>query len=187
MVLARTTRGLSGREVARLSPRGSQRGVLAALERLVDQGLVTRAEAGASFQYTLNREHLAAPAVEVITGMRATLWERLRGAVEEWDLPAVHVSVFGSAARGEGDVASDIDLLVVRSDVRDPEDARWQAQLAELADRVRSWTGNHAGIAELAVADLPRLADEQPTLADNLRADSITLTGPAVTELMDNA
>lgn len=184
-VLVRTTRGLTGREVARLARRGSQRGVLSALERLVDHGLVAREEAGPSFLYTLNRDHLAVPAVEALAGMRATLWARLRTLVDAWDPAAMHVSVFGSAARAEGDTVSDIDILIVRPDAVDPEDPRWRAQVADLAEQVRLWTGNHAGIAEVAAGDLPRLAQQQPVLAENLRADSIALLGPPISELVD--
>jgi hypothetical protein len=183
-VLARTTGGFSGREVARLAPRGSQRGILSALERLVDQGLVTRGEAGSSFQYALNREHLAAPAVEALMSMRAVLWDRLRAALEAWDRPVAQASAFGSSARGDGDTAGDIDLLLVRPEDLDPDDPVWREQVAQLGDRVWRWTGNHTGIAELSVADLPALARERPELADNLRSDAITLAGPPVATLL---
>jgi len=184
-VLVKTTRGLTGRDVARLVRRGSQRGVLSALERLVDHGLVAREEAGPSFQFTLNRDHLAASAVEALAGMRAALWTRLRSAVDMWDPAATHVSVFGSAARAEGDTTSDIDILVVRPDGLDPEDPRWRTQIADLAEEVRLWTGNHAGIAEVGVGDLSRLTQQQPALAKNLRAEAVTLLGPTVSELME--
>lgn len=184
-VLARTTGSLSGREIARLAPRGSQRGILSALERLVDQGVVVCADAGSSFQYRLNREHLAAPAVEVLMGMRAALWDRLRTAIAAWDPLAVHASAFGSAARGDGGAAGDIDLLLVRPRDLDAEDPAWREQVAELGDRVLRWTGNHAGIAELAASDLPALAVERPELADNLRSDAITLAGPSVAALLE--
>lgn len=185
VVLARTTGGLTGREVARLALRGSQRGSLSALERLVAQGLVTRAEAGASFQYTLNRDHLAAPAVEVLAGMRTALWGRVGAALAEWDPAPAHVSVFGSAARGDGDVASDIDVLVVRPDGLDPEDSSWRVQVAQLAGNVEAWTGNHASIAEVPAEAMARLGREQEALASNLRSDAITLAGPEVAALLD--
>lgn len=184
-VLGRTTAGLSGREIARLASRGSQRGILDALERLLDQGVVTRAEVGPSFQYTLNRDHLAMPAIEALVDMRAALWERLRSAIADWDPVVVHASAFGSAARGDGDATADVDLLLVRPDGVDPEDPGWREQVSRLGDQVLRWTGNHAGIAELAISDLPALATEQPGLADNLRSDAITLAGPPIAELME--
>ena len=185
-VLARTIGGLTGREVARLAARGSQRGILSALDRLVDQGVVARTEAGSSFQYTLNRDHVAAPAVEALTSVRSALWDRLQAALAVWDPPVVHASVFGSAARGDGDATSDVDVLLVHSDALDPEDADWREQVAELADQVLRWTGNSASIAELAVGDLPALASQRPELAENLRTDAIVMTGPAVTTLLED-
>jgi hypothetical protein len=146
---------------------------------------VTRAEVGASFQYTLNRDHLAAPAVEILAGMRAALWDRVGSAIAEWDPAPAHVSVFGSAARGDGDVASDIDVLVVRPDGVDSEDGRWRAQIAQLADDVEAWTGNHASIAEVPADAMARLVREQQALASNLRADAIALAGPEVAALLD--
>src|ERR1700689_3504474 len=99
-VLAGTTRPLTGREIARLTGRTSHRGVLEVLHRLVEHGLVERQEAGRALLFTLNREHLAAPAVEVIAGMRAELLRRIRNTVSAWKVEAIHVSIFGSTARG---------------------------------------------------------------------------------------
>jgi predicted nucleotidyltransferase len=118
--------------------------------------------------------------------MRLALWDRLRAKVADWAVPPVQISVFGSAARGDGELASDIDLLVVRPDALDPEDGRWRAQVAELADRVEAWTGNHASVAEVAAGAMPRLQRDRPALARNLRADAIALAGPDVAALLES-
>ena len=186
-VLAGTTRPLTGREVARLVRRGSQRGVLSALERLVDQGLVDRREAGRALLYTLNREHLAAPAAVTLAGLRTELLGRLRELLESWEVPAVHASLFGSGARGEGDTGSDIDLFVVRPNTVDPDDPRWREELDSLAERVRRWTGNHAAIAEVSAAAVERLREEQPDIVAELRSDAVRLFGPEVTTLLGAA
>lgn len=113
-VLAGTSRPLTGREVARLAGRRSHAGVLDALNRLAQHGLVDRQEAGRAFLFTLNREHLAAPAVDILAGLRTELLNRIRHTIETWQVAPTHVSLFGSTARAEGDTASDIDLFVVR-------------------------------------------------------------------------
>src|SRR5881392_961031 len=113
VVLAGTKRALTGRDVARLARRGSQRGVLAALDRLVLQGTVHRSEAGRSHLFALNWDHVAAPAVQVLAGLRSELIRRIRTQIADWELRPIHVSLFGSLARGEGNVDSDVDLLVV--------------------------------------------------------------------------
>lgn len=183
-VLAGTTRPLTGREVARLAGRSSHSGVLNALERLVEHGVVDREEAGRALLFTLNREHLAAPAVDVLAHMRSELLDRLRSAVDSWEIAPVHVSLFGSAARGEGDTDSDIDLFIVRPKKVDSEDPRWREQLDLLARRVQRWTGNRLGIAEVGKAEIPRLRKDEPPILDELRADAITIAGPEAKTLL---
>jgi len=45
------------------------------------------------------------------------------------------------------------------------------------AAAVHSWTGNHAGIAEISERDLARLRRERPPVIENADADGITLIG----------
>jgi DNA-binding transcriptional ArsR family regulator len=176
-VLSATTRPLTGREIARLAPEGSQPGVSKALRRLTDEGLVEREEAGNALLYTLNRDHIAAPAAVMLADLRNALFERLRETAAAWELPPVHISVFGSAARGDGDSDSDIDLLIVRPSPIAADDPRWRGQLDDLARSLRRWTGNSASISELPEADLRRLAEERPPVVDSISADAITLLG----------
>jgi DNA-binding transcriptional ArsR family regulator len=184
--LAGSTVQRTGRELARLSGR-SVTGVQHALDRLVTEGLVRRAEAGPSFLYSLNRDHLLAPAVEVMAGVRWELVQRLRELIGGWSLRSFHVSLFGSAARGDGNAASDIDVLVVRPKATDVDDPRWRQQLDDLAERVWAWTGNHAGIVELSEADIPKLLEDRPPVVDEIADHGIDLAGVTVRELMSGA
>lgn len=182
-VLRGTTRPLTGREVARLVRRGSQPAVNASLRRLSEEGLLRADEAGRAYLYTLNREHLAAPAVEILADVRAELARRLHAEIADWKIAPVHVSIFGSAARGDGDTQSDIDIFVVRPRALSGDDPRWQEQLARLSNRVLAWTGNHAGIADVSEADTRRLRRERPPIVDELSRDAITIVGPEPAEL----
>lgn len=186
-VLAGTNRPLTGREVARLAGRSSHSGVLGVLNRLTDQGLVDRREAGRAMLFMLNREHLAAPAVDILAGMRSELLNRIRHAIQAWEIVPVHVSMFGSAARGEGDTRSDIDLFVVRPDRIEESELRWRAQLDGLAHQVRCWTGNHAGIAEVAEIEIARLRSDEPRIVAELRSDAIVLSGSTIAALLGAA
>jgi predicted nucleotidyltransferase len=177
VVLAGTTRPLTGREVARLARRGTPPAVAAALTRLVRQGLVHRDEVGSAFLHTLNRDHLAAPAVLVLARLRIELLEHLGAAVRVWEIQPVSAALFGSAARGDGDVDSDIDLLVVRPAQVNEEDEDWRTQMARLADRIHAWTGNHPSLIEVAQQDLPALLDARPPVLENLRTEAISLAG----------
>jgi predicted nucleotidyltransferase len=184
MVLAGTTAPLTGRQIARLVRRGTSPSVSAALERLSAQGVVHRQQAGRAYLHTLNRDHIAAPAVVLLADLRSELLRRLRDTFERWDPAAVHASMFGSAARADGDAESDIDLLVVRPAGIDEEDSRWRAQLDALNDAVYAWTGNHAGVIELAEPDLEHLRRDPPAILGDLRADGIDLAGVSVRALL---
>lgn len=176
-VLAGTTKPLGGREVGRLAG-VSQNGAWRALRRLVDQGVVIEQPAGGrSLLYTLNRDHLAAEAIIILTRLRSILIDRVKEQIAGWEVRPIHASIFGSAARGDGDTGSDIDILVVRPRDVGEEDERWRSQIDSLAAAIHSWTGNHAGIAEISERDLARLRRERPPVIENVDADGITLIG----------
>ena len=183
VALAGTTRPLTGRRVAEVVGH-SQRGVLTVLDRLVEHGLVLRTAAGRALMHELNRDHLAAPAVELLAGMRAELVGRLREAFADWKVAPVHASIFGSAARGDGNTRSDVDLFVVRPASVDEEAAVWRSQVDGLIADVHSWTGNHAAIIEQAEPDLKRLQRSKPPVLKNLRRDGIDLVGASLREVL---
>lgn len=182
-VLAGTNEPLTGREVARLAT-GAHSTVARILGRLVEHGVVRAEEAGASRLYSLNREHLIAEPLLALIRLRGRLLERLVGELEGWALPARHASLFGSAARGDGDTRSDIDVFVVRPRGIDEEHPTWREQLDALPTRIFGWTGNHASIAEVPEADLPRLVRERPDVATEIRRDAVTLVGPQAREVL---
>jgi predicted transcriptional regulator len=181
--LAGTTRPMSGREIARLVGM-AQTGVWRTLQRLTEHGLVNEEAAGGrTFLYTLNREHLATDAVISLTRLRLALIERIKKQVEPWPLQPTHASIFGSAARGDGDTKSDIDIFVVRPRGIDEEDTQWRKQLNDLADSVLRWTGNHAGVADVAQKEIPRLKRERPPIVGEIEKDGVLLTGTAIKSL----
>ena len=184
VTLARTSRALTGREVARLVRRGSQSGVNRALGRLVEHGIVLRQEAGRAMLFTLNREHLACGAVEQLASMRERLFAQVRARCAEWRIGARHVSIFGSAARGDGGTQSDIDLFIVRPRSVDAESPRWREQLNALARDVERWTGNAAGFSEVSERELARLRKERPAVVEELRKDAQVLIGEPITKLL---
>ena len=106
------------------------------------------------------------------------LERRLRAEVATWEIAPTHLSIFGSAARGDGDTASDVDIFVVRPRGVSDDEPHWREQLARLSDHVRAWTGNHAGVSEVSESDTRRLRRERPPIVDELRRDAITIAGP---------
>lgn len=177
-VLARTTSPLTGREVARLSSWGSASGVKAVLARLVRHGVVQVGRAGSSNQYLLNRDHVVAPAVLALMDLRGQLFARITAALRSWPRPPVAAAVFGSAARGDGDVESDIDLFLVRpARMGRAAVERWENDVADLAQLVRRWSGNPAAIMDLTPGQVRNLAASGAPVVASLRHDAVALLG----------
>ena len=104
--------------------------------------------------------------------------------LDGWHPAPLHASMFGSAARADGDTRSDIDLLIVRPVDIDEDDAAWRAHVSSLADAVNGWTGNRAGIIELGEAELEGLRRRPPPILANLGDDAIDLAGLPVRALL---
>jgi predicted nucleotidyltransferase len=152
-VLAGADEEFTGRRIHRVLGHGSEHGVRKAADRLVEQGIVSRRQAGQAKLYSLNRSHLAAPYVEGLGSLRSQLVERLRESVGDWKKPPAYVFLFGSVARGEAGPKSDLDLLVVRRGDTRESFPRWQEQLAALAREATEWTGNEARVIEYGKDD----------------------------------
>jgi Nucleotidyltransferase domain len=184
-VLAASGLGLTGREVAALTGRASHSGVIKVLDRLVEHGLVQRVELNRAHLFSLNRDHLAAPAVEVLMNMCNTLIDQVRNVVAVWNLQPTHMSLFGSAARGDGDIESDIDIFAVRA-TGIPDDHRsWREQIEDLRAKTEHWTGNPATVMETSEAGLVRLSAEKRPILDKLRDEGVLLAGQDLAALLE--
>ncbi len=177
-VLASTTTPLTGRKIAELtSPGVSQPRVASILNVLVAAGLVDRTPAGSASLFTLNREHLAAGAVEAFASIRAQLWARIAEQAEGWAHRPAAIVVYGSAARGDGDTSSDIDLLLIRpADVSD-DDQEWNQDLTDLASQVTRWTGNPCEVLDRSVDQLRSMAAAGERLLTEIRRDGRAVSG----------
>lgn len=141
-VLARADAVFTPPEVHKVVGEHSEDGVRKALRTLDRQGIVLSERSGQAVRYQLNRQHLAAPHIVALASLRQTLIDRLRDVIDGWSLPCTYASLFGSAARGDMGVESDIDLFVVRPTEVDAEDPQWNDQVDSLEARTRAWTGN---------------------------------------------
>ena len=154
LVLAAAEEGLSGRQIHKLAGAGSVAGVRLVLQRLAATGLVHGDDLGNSLLYRLNRKHLLAPIVEQLADLRRTLLNRLTDEINAWRIPPVHASVYGAIARGDGDLDSDVDLLLIRPDQHAAADPLWTAQVSHLMQTVVDLTGNAAHVFELSQSEL---------------------------------
>lgn len=184
--LAATTRPLTGREVHRLAGVGSTRGVRLVLGRLVEQGLVLAEARSNAVLYLANRQHLAWPALESLARLRLALHGRLTEEIEAWPLQPLHASMFGSAARADGDSSSDIDLLIVRPD-RLGSVERWDEQIDRLRAVVRTWTGNRCQAFDIGRERLVEHVAARDPLVDAWLTDGLHLTGSQLLDLVAEA
>jgi hypothetical protein len=183
-VLVQSDDGLSGRQIHRLAGSGSVAGVRLVLQRLAATGLVHVDDVGNSLLYRLNRKHLAYPAVEFLADLRSTLVSRLTDEISGWRVPPVHASVYGALARGDGDLDSDVELLLIRPDQLDSGDVLWEGQAGRLMQTVVDLTGNPAHVFELSRTELANhLTTEDPILNDWMHP-SIPLTGLPLATLL---
>lgn len=173
---------MTGRSLARVAGL-SQSTAHRALGRLRESGLVLAEHAPPALVYRANVEHLAMPALQALLGLEEQLRARLVEHVAGWQRPPESLVVYGSAARGQATATSDIDVLVVRPDTIEPDEAIWQGQLAGLADRVLRWTGRPASVVEMSAGEAgDGLAHQEPFIVEADR-DGWLISGEALHDL----
>ena len=149
-VLAASGKPLTVGQVAAQAARGSEIGIRRVLARLVEQGIVRATVMGRNQVHELNRDHVAAGIATSLANLRNELWNRLRAEFGNWPEPPAFAYVFGSAARGDGDDASDIDLLLVR--LPSVASESWESQVDRLRGLVAGWTGNQLQVVEVSLS-----------------------------------
>lgn len=166
-VLLRTGEPMTGRQIHGLvSDDYSLWSVQEALKALTRLGLVDSHTIGRAGVHTINDGHaFVAPLralVDPIAALRAAIDEVLDGQVRA-------VILFGSIARGDPDLDSDIDLAVIA--------ARGWDRRVELQDTVSTRLGNDCDVLLFTEAEFRRSAAEaEPVVADILR-DGVALVG----------
>jgi Nucleotidyltransferase domain len=182
-VLAGTESGLGASQVARLSYDGSRSGQAPILDRLVRQGLVIAEPANQGFLYRLNRNHLLAPSILHAAGLRGRLLELLGDQVRHLTPMPVHVSVFGSFARGEASEESDIDLLLIAS--TDQDVTEWESAIELIERTVRLWTGNRCSCMVFSLEQVRELFAQREPIFDNWAADGVLLLGDPLQRIVE--
>lgn len=176
-VLSRRGPAASGRHVAELAGISSNASAQRALQRLTRIGLVIAVARRGSTEFTANRSHWLWPGVSAIL---ASPFESLTDSIRDVAVGRLGsettVGLFGSVARGDSTITSDVDiLLVVPGSV--PVDVRWAA-IDELHARVERTFGNPLQVVDIDHDDLARLIAAQSPLVESWRRDLIVLAGP---------
>ena len=180
LTLAGTTSPMTGNQVCRVAGKGSLRGVQLVLQRLERHGLIDVMEAGSSNLYSLNRDHVAAPAVLALIDLRGQLFRRISDEISKWSIQPVAAAVFGSAARGDGGLESDIDLFIVSPKKVLDGALQWEIQIATLSTLIRRWSGNHASVIQATPAQVSEMLSRNEPIVESLRRDAVSLFGPNI-------
>jgi hypothetical protein len=179
--------------------------VLAVLARAGKQGIVRATEMGRNRVHELNREHLGAPVAGLLADLRLELWNRFRKTLGAWNPKPVYGCVFGSAARGDGDAQSDIDLLLVHAPLPGENDphrrpsgveavagfaseftavqlterqlAKWGRQADQLRGLVRGWTGNPLQVLEMSTFQWADQQRRQSALFVEISRNAVEVVG----------
>ncbi len=181
-VLAETSAELNLRTIARLS-RVSVAQASRVMPSLVELGIVERREAPPSALFRFVPEHVAARAVTALAGARETVLDEIGGVAGDLVPAPASVIVFGSFARAEAVRGSDLDVVVVRADGIEEEDARWRESLAAWSSGLRRLTGNAIDVVEVSEPDAIRLLRSRKPLWLDVQRDGVVVFGADVAEL----
>lgn len=189
-VLARTTTSLSGSRIAELADDGSNAGIRVALRRLVEHGTVLSSSAGSAILYTANRDHVLWPTIESVVraadGTLDTLTDRIstltRRHVDARRAHGITIAIYGSVARGDSALNSDIDMVALFPTPGSVEAD--ESLVDELRASVPSWTGNSCNIYALTAERLAELVAAGDPIVDSWRSEALTVFGPDLVSLI---
>jgi predicted nucleotidyltransferase len=185
-VLAGTTRPMTVFDVHRVGGSGSVNGIRKVLERMTRVGLVTADRRGNATYYAANRDHLAWPAVEALVALGLALRTAIVQEVERLSIAPLHVSLFGSAARRDGDADSDIDLLIIKPDSAADTD-QWNDELDRLRASILHVSGNRCQVFDMSLRRLRQHIDAGDPLVAAWLRDGVLLAGSELSEIIEQA
>lgn len=181
-VLAETTAELNLRTVAQLAG-VSQAQASRVLPGLVELGVVERREVPPSSLFRLVPEHVASRALLALARSGDLVLEKIGRLAAALPSPPVSVIVFGSFARREAEVGSDIDLLVVRPITEAEDDAVWASSLETWRSDVRRLTGNRVEVLEVSTDEAAKKVLGHSQLWSDIRRDGRVVHGLDIDEL----
>ena len=165
--LLRTDIPLTGRQIhALVSDDYSLWTVQEALKALTQLGIVNTQTIGRAGVHTINEDHVSVAPLRALLDPITALTDTVREAVGN-DVKTV--ILFGSIARGEANIHSDVDLAVIAP-------AGWDGR-ADLEDAVRIRLGNNCDVLVFTPEDFTRLADIGEPVVREILTEGVALIG----------
>ncbi|HEV7525529.1 MAG TPA: nucleotidyltransferase domain-containing protein [Acidimicrobiia bacterium] len=181
-MLCRTTAELNLRTLAELSG-VSLAHAARVVPRLVELGMVDRREVPPSVLVRIVPEHLAVRPLLALAGLRESLLEELRQSAKRIRPAPANITLFGSMARGDGDAASDLDLVIVRAAGVEEADAVWERTVATYLDRIARVSGNPVNRIDVGIDEVPGLVRSRAEVWRAVRREGIVLAGCSFDDL----
>lgn len=180
-VLVGADASFSIRQLARVAGVSAPRAV-EIVNHASERGLILVEQAGRSRMCRFNREHLAAGALIELVTIRERMLRAIEDEIGSWRIAPLHASLFGSAARGDGNTNSDLDLLLVRPKGQPEEE--WEEQKYTSGVRLRVKIGNPVSWFDISLTEMKRaLRVSEPIIAE-WKKDSICLSGSPIWDLL---
>jgi predicted nucleotidyltransferase len=153
------------------------------INHFADRGLIQQRVAGRAILCSLNRDHLFADAIIAL----AAPWERIKGALSSeiaaWEVPPVSAVVFGSCARADGTVHSDIDMLLIVPD--EVDDDLWTEQLSDAGQRLTQRLGNAMSWIDVTLPEFRKMVKAREPVTKEIARDGIHIFGAPLTSLLE--
>ena len=181
-VLAETTADLNMRTIARLAD-VSLAQASRVLARLVELGVVERRDVPPSSLFQLVRQHVAVGPLLALARARDALIGEMGRLAAGLPLVPVSVIVFGSFARGEADVDSDIDTVLVRPAGVDESDELWSESVEQWRASVRRAGGNRVEVLEAGSDEVVALLNTRRQVWRDIRRQGLVVHGLSLADL----
>jgi predicted nucleotidyltransferase len=166
-VLLRTDTPLTGRQVhALVSDDYSLWTVQGVLKTLTQLGLVNTQTIGRAGVHTMNEDHVSVASLRALLDPIAMLTDTVRDVVRD---EVQTVILFGSIARGEAKMDSDVDLVVIAR-------SEWDGR-TDLEDAVRRRLGNDCDVLVFTLEDFTRLQGTGEPVVREVLTDGVALFG----------
>lgn len=153
------------------------------LGNLVQLGIVDREDIPPAAHFRLVRDHVAAQPLLELLASRERFLERVTKAAARIRPAPVSIVVFGSLARGDASIDSDIDVLVVRRSEVAVDDTGWRDAIASWAAGAERASGSPLNLLEVDAAEVRRLLRSGRGVWSSIRREGHGVFGRTIDEL----